>query len=104
MPSLLEAVLAEQHGLILLRTENLPPKPLLKDPEALRSGINLFSHPLLIEFSGRFAPTLNYLLALNRLPWHFYWDRFDLKVLHYPENRTILIVHTLSLNRALLRS
>ncbi|MHB1543796.1 MAG: hypothetical protein ACYCS1_03130 [Gammaproteobacteria bacterium] len=104
MPSLLEAVLAEQHGLVLIRAENLPPRPLLKDPRAVRSGINLFSHPLMIEFTGRYVSTLKYLLALNRLPWHFYWDQFDLKVLHYPQNRTILIVHTLSLNRALLRS
>lgn len=104
MPSLLEAVLAEQHGLVLIRAENLPPRALLKDPQAARDGIELFSHPLKIEFTGSFASTYNYLQALKRLPWHFYWDAFDLKVLHYPENRTTLIVHTLSLNRALLRS
>ncbi|EQD58883.1 MSHA biogenesis protein MshJ, partial [mine drainage metagenome] len=61
MPSLLEAVLAEQHGLVLLRAENLPPRALLQDPRAIRSGINLFSHPLKIEFTGSFASTFNYL-------------------------------------------
>ncbi len=104
MAALLEAVLNEQHGLTLVRAENLPPRPLRKNPRAAQSGIDLFSHPLKIEFTGSFIATLDYLLALNRLPWHFYWDRFDLKTLHYPQNRTILIVHTLSLNRALLRS
>jgi MSHA biogenesis protein MshJ len=104
MASLLEAVLAKQHGLVLIRAENLPPRPLLQEIRGARQGTNLFSHPLKLEFTGSYVSTLDYLLALNRLPWHFYWDRFDLTVLHYPQNRMTLVVHTLSLQRALFRS
>ena len=104
MSRLLEAILARQRGLVLIRTENLPPHALLNDPRAQANGVNLFSHPLELVFEGNFRETLDYLRALNRLPWHFYWDRFDLKATHYPENRATLVVHTLSLDRALLRS
>ncbi len=104
MSRLLEAILARQRGLVLIRAQNLPPRALLNDPGAQANGVNLFSHPLELVFKGDFRETLDYLHALNRLPWHFYWDRFDLKATHYPENRATLVVHTLSLDRALLRS
>ncbi len=104
MSRLLEAILARQRGLVLIRAENLPPRALLNDPRAQANGVNLFSHPLELVFAGNFRETLGYLRALNRLSWHFYWDRFNLKATHYPENRATLVVHTLSLDRALLRS
>ena len=51
---------------------------------------------LQIEFKGSYLSTLEYLQALNKLPWKFYWDSLELKVDKYPVSTIVITVHTLS--------
>lgn len=101
MAELLREVFAREHGLRFVRMQNTPPEPLLKDQSA---GANaaLYRHGLTLVFEGRYADVVDYLQALERLKWRFYWDGLDLKVERYPLNRVTLKVHTLSFGKEYL--
>ena len=58
----------------------------------------LHRHGFAIEFSGSYLATLNYLEALESLPWRFFWDSVSYEVLDYPKSIVRLKLHTLSLS------
>jgi len=117
MARVLEAVLARDRGLRLLRLENLGTRPLVEPaaeggdgqaegrqaaagpaPEDEAATVpRIFRHDLRMEFEGTFLDTLRYLQALERLPWRFYWDSVTLEVERHPRARVRIQVHTLSL-------
>lgn len=99
MAKVLEVVLTQNTDLKLQRVESLGAVPLaLKNvkegdkPESL----GIYRHGMQIEFKGTYLSTLEYLKALNKLPWNFYWDVLDLKVDKYPLSSIVITVHTLS--------
>lgn len=44
---------------------------------------------------GTYFPIMDYLQLLEKLPWQLYWDRFEYKVVNYPEARAIIDFYTL---------
>jgi len=50
-----------------------------------------------IEFRGSYQQVVNYLVSLEELPWHFFWQDVYLRTEDYPENVIRLRVKTLSL-------
>jgi MSHA biogenesis protein MshJ len=109
MAPLLEEVLNKQHGLKLISIHSEPPQPLLKndltnpDTKSGLPGVGLvYRHGLTIELKGSYSATLDYLRALEKLHWRFFWDKVELHTEHYPNNRITIVVHTISLHEVWL--
>lgn len=98
MTRVLEEVLAKNTRLRLVEVQSLPPEPLFADV----AGGNVYRHGVAITVEGRYLDTLDYLRALEALPWHFYWDSLELHTVDYPTNRITLVVYTLSMEEGLL--
>ena len=89
-------MLREQSRLNLVRIGNTTPKALSTgDTE---DAATFYRHGLEIEVEGSFAACLEYLDAIEALPWRLYWQLLDLEVIEYPRNRIRIEVSTLSLD------
>ena len=103
MARLLEQILVQQEQLTMLRLETLDVQPLLNrnpdEPDGMgEMQAGLHRHGFALEFSGGYLATLNYLQALERLPWRFFWDSVDYEVMEYPQSIVRLKLYTLSLS------
>ncbi len=97
MARVLEEVLKEQSRLSLVSIRN-------STPESLSAGSDedaptFYRHGLEIEMEGSYVACLEYLDAIEELPWRLYWQILDLEVIEYPQNRIRLEVSTLSLDQ-----
>lgn len=106
MARFLEQLLLQDEQLTMLRLQTLNARPLLlsdtqsdarSDTAADRQPA-LHRHGFEIEFSGGYMATLHYLQALEGLPWRFFWDSVDYRVIDYPQSVVRLKLHTLSLS------
>jgi MSHA biogenesis protein MshJ len=101
MAQVLESVLKEQSRLTLVRIRNTTPDSLVadEDPSAVTpSAVTFYRHGLEIEVEGSYAACLEYLNAIESLPWRLYWQVLELDVIDYPLNRIRIEVGTLSLD------
>lgn len=106
MARALEAVLVQQTNLRLLKIESVSAEPLFKpqqdqttqQQQDAETKVGIYKHGLQIEFLGSYLDTLEYLKALEALPWDFYWDGLKLKVEKYPKSKVTIKVHTISLD------
>lgn len=98
MGRLLEDLLNAQAGLKLLRLESLPPEPVRIDGEAggEATAVPVYRHGLVLEFAGDYRGTLEFLQAVEKLPWRVFWEALDYEVQQYPQARVRLILRTLS--------
>lgn len=103
MANVLQDVLATKASLKLISIKSLPAQPLLVEDkeeakETKKAGsAGVYKHGLEIRIEGGYLATLDYLRALEGLPWKLYWDRVDFKVVDYPKAKATIVVHTLSL-------
>lgn len=102
MARFLEQLLVQESQLTMLRLQTLDVKPLLAGgADTTSSPLQqpvLHRHGFAIEFSGSYLATLNYLEALESLPWRIFWDSVSYEVLDYPKSIVRLKLHTLSLS------
>ena len=96
MAQVLEGVLKEQSRLTLIRIRNTTPDSLVTNEEP--DAVTFYRHGLEIEVEGSYADCLEYLTAIESLPWRLYWQVLELDVIQYPRNRIRLEVGTLSLD------
>lgn len=96
MAQVLEGVLKEQSRLTLVRIRNTTPDSLSADEEP--DAVTFYRHGLEIEVEGSYAACLEYLSAIEALPWRLYWQILELDVIEYPRNRIRIEVGTLSLD------
>ena len=96
MAQVLEGVLKEQSRLTLVRIRNTTPESLSADEDP--DAVTFYRHGLEIEVEGSYAACVEYLDAIEALPWRLYWQVLELDVLEYPRNRIRLEVGTLSLD------
>lgn len=96
MAQVLEGVLKEQSRLTLVRIRNTTPDSLSADEEP--DAVTFYRHGLEIEVEGSYAACLEYLSAIEALPWRLYWQVLELDVIEYPLNRIRIEVGTLSLD------
>lgn len=101
MARVLEGLLDGHRDLELVRLESLGAVPLhAEGAETPESGgesrSRLFRHGLLIELEGTYLSALRYLQRAEDLPWRFFWDRLDYRVVEYPRARLQIELHTLS--------
>ena len=102
MAKVLEEMLSNSLDLKLLRVESLAARPLLESgadaPEgAGEAALGIFRHGMIIEFEGEFHQTLDYLRALEGLPWRLFWEHIDYSVEQHPKAHITIGVSTLSL-------
>jgi MSHA biogenesis protein MshJ len=103
MRLVLEELIRRQSSLTLVKATNLEVRPLFEEPatedaaQAAGDAPKLYRHTLVLTLRGRFLDCLEYLEAVERLPWHLYWARLDFAIDEYPLNTVVLELHTLSL-------
>lgn len=116
MADMLSDVLQKNQGLELLSINNLPAEPLFHKEQEESLAMNkksnsktmiskkidpglmgVFMHSLEMELQGRYLDVLDYLLALEELPWKIFWDQVKLEVVEYPKVKVHIKVHTFSL-------
>ena len=111
MIQVLNDVLDRQGRLELVSIRNLPvvslapPRPAdtgAETPElpTAETGVGLppFVHPIEIVIDGQYADILDYLAALETLPYKFRWSSLELVTTGYPRNRVRIVLSTLSLD------
>lgn len=96
MVQVIHDVLSRQSGLILVSLRTLPPYPLLGD-KATTGGPYVHSVELVVR--GRYLAVLDYLQALQGLPWHFYWQDIHLDARHPPMSLVRVKLGTVSVSR-----
>ena len=95
--SILEQVISHEEGLTL-NVVNTRLTPLTSiEADSIRSaefdGINRYELELQLE--GGYLETLNYLRALEALPWNFFWSNITFAITDYPKASVNLEIYTL---------
>jgi MSHA biogenesis protein MshJ len=119
MANVLRDMLTAENGLVLTKLESLGAQPLFppsedeinakqkrgavaQDPSVKKANAShrpeIYKHGMRVVFEGDFFKTLNYLQALEAMPWRLYWDNVEYQVIGYPKARVAITVHTLSLH------
>jgi MSHA biogenesis protein MshJ len=111
MVQVLNDVLDRQGRLELVSIRNLPvvslapPRP--ADPTAevpaeptVETGVGdaPYVHPIELVIDGQYADVVEYLEALEKLPYKFRWSSLELVTAGYPRNRVRIVLSTLSLD------
>ena len=104
MARLVEQILVKNRKLVLVKVESLAPAPLLEEGQAGAAATAaggkpdalIYKHGMRIVLKGRYLDILNYLKALERLPWKVFWGQVSLETEKYPVSRLTLLIYTLS--------
>ncbi len=104
MAEALRKVLSERGKLQLLALRNETAVPAFAPKTSLdgaaqnneSSRVVIYRHGLTLQFKGRYLDIVDYLQALENLPWRFFWEKLDYKVESYPDAIVTLKVYTLS--------
>lgn len=97
MAKLLEQVLGKHQGVRLVRIENLPKSLVVGDAASSgNKGPALYRHGLKLQIKGRYFDIVNYLKALETLPWRVYWGEVTLNAEKHPVSEATLVIYTLS--------
>ncbi|MCK9397213.1 MAG: type II secretion system protein M [Methylobacter sp.] len=96
----LSDILTKNNQLTLIKLDTLPVTTLLESKQPQR--LPVYKHGLAITFYGSYLDTLNYLKALESLPWHFIWESIDYRVIDYPAAETTIRAYTLSFKESWL--
>lgn len=84
----------KQHGkLKLVKLETLPVSGFGNSDQ---QPVWVYRHALAITLQGDYFSTLEYLKALEALPWRIHWDSIAYQVKDYPIAETRIQVYTLS--------
>jgi MSHA biogenesis protein MshJ len=104
MIEVLHDVLDRQGRLKLVSIRNLPVTGLIAPAETAEPAQPdvpaqpPYVHSIVIIIDGEYADIIDYLAALETLPWKFRWDSLDLLTKGYPRNRVRIELSTLSLD------
>ena len=97
----LEQVLTEEKDLKLLEvdafSEPLNSMELSQKDTDTDTASSIGRYGLQLHLEGSYLSTLRYLLALESLPWTFFWEGVDFEIIEYPNARVKLDIYTLGL-------
>lgn len=102
MVQVIHDVLSRQHGVTLVSLHNKPVTTLVArsaSAEAPAAGAGPYVHPVELVVEGRYLDVMEYLRALEALPWRFHWKVLELQTGEYPLNRVRIELSTLSMDR-----
>lgn len=119
MTNILVDVLQQQQGLELIAFRNQPARAMrtgISDTVANSSGTTgeqtadtterlsgqVYEHGLILEFTGDFFSTLEYLLYLERMTGSFFWDSISFQRENWPLARVTLQIHTISADQGFI--
>lgn len=117
MPELLRGLLQKNGQLKLVELKTLPVTGVLDtkstdtdgqvpaaepSDHAASNDSLMFRHGVEITIEGRYLDLLDYVAAVEQLPWHVLWSKAGLSTDNYPRDQLILTVYTLSLDKAWL--
>ena len=94
----LHDMLDRQGRLGLVSIRNLPVTGLIASADPAAPARPPYVHAIEIVIDGEYADILDYLSALEALPWKFRWTSLDLSTAGYPRNRVRIELSTLSLD------
>ncbi len=107
MAKLVEEMLKQNRTLELVKFESLTPTRLgneaeqqQDEPAVTKLDYVVYRHGTRIQFRGRYADIVDYLEALERLPWKMFWGEATLETEKFPLSRFTLVLYTLSLREA----
>lgn len=98
MIEVLHDMLDHQGRLSLVSIRNLPVTGLIAAADAKAAPQPPYVHSIEIVIDGEYTDILDYLAALEALPWRFRWTSLDLSTAGYPRNRVRIELSTLSLD------
>lgn len=98
MIEVLHDMLDRQGRLGLHSIRNLPVTGLIASADEGAPARPPYVHAIEIVIDGEYADILDYLAALEALPWKFRWTSLDLSTSGYPRNRVRIELSTLSLD------
>ena len=113
LPLALQQVLQKTSQLTLLEVNTLPVRELQLVAEgepvanagmkskADATSAGVYEHAVEIRVAGTYSQVVQFLMALEQLPWRFYWQSLDYKVVQYPNAEMTLRVYTLSAEEGL---
>jgi len=116
MVQVIHDVLAHQHGIALVSLQNKGVTPLIQpaiqagtvdatatDAEAQAIAASVgggpYVHTVELVIDGQYLDILDYLRALEALPWRFNWKVLELATRRYPLNRVTIQLTTLSMDK-----
>ena len=103
MAELVEQALKKNRGLEFIKVENLSSVPVAGDAQqAAPEESPIYKHGFRIEMKGNYRSIVNYLRALEKLPWKVFWGEVTLESETYPVSRVNVVIYTLSRNRGWL--
>lgn len=110
MPSLLEQVLSQSRGVVLLEMVSLPPTRMMAvdddtpaDTSANEPDENgLFQHGVRLTLQGSYFDIQKYLARTESLSWQFYWKVFNYQVKDFPLAEVEVELYTLSTSKAFI--
>ncbi len=118
MSEMLNDVLQNNTRLELIRINNLPAEPFLKDKDTSQQPVppetdslnkmdpgmaGVYKHSLEMELEGNYLDILAYLQSLETMQWKIFWDQVRMEVLEHPRIKVTIKVHTFSLKDGWLR-
>jgi MSHA biogenesis protein MshJ len=65
------------------------------DSDDNTAGLNLYRHGIKIKLSGHYFELRDYLTQLEKLPWKFFWQDFNFKLLEYPNSEVEIEMYSL---------
>jgi MSHA biogenesis protein MshJ len=117
MADLLKDLLARNRNLRLVSLRTLPVAVLDEGSVGTRQGTAaaakapaesaaprgaIYRHSVEVTIEGSYGDLLDYVSALEALPWKMYWGGAELSVQTYPTSRLTLTLYTLSLEKVWL--
>ena len=110
--SLLEDLLVQNPRLRLVSLKTLPATSVLEsksiEPGKKGGGVSVpvtslvYKHGVQLTLEGGYLDLLQYLVAMEKLPWRVVWGEADLRVDEYPKIVLTLTLYTLSLEKVWL--
>ncbi|HUR40515.1 MAG TPA: type II secretion system protein GspM [Verrucomicrobiae bacterium] len=113
MGQVLEQLLARTSSMRLQGLKTLPPEPVVapsaeiglapgappaaNGPASQAPATKIFKHGVELQLSGSYLEALQFLKAVEKLPWRFFWDQVEFTVEEHPQGRMKLTLYTLSL-------
>jgi MSHA biogenesis protein MshJ len=101
MTRVLQSLLSARPALRVLRLEGAPAVALVEPAAGTADAAGpveqpIYRHELRLEIEAGYAETVEFLRAVEALPWKFFWDELHYEVRAYPGARVELVVHTFS--------
>lgn len=100
MPEMLGNILTEKDNMKIQNLHNRPSENIVFENHF--SDVQLFKHGVSLEITTDYPSLVDYLNALDAMPWKLYWENLDFEVHNYPKGKLNIDIYTLSTTEEIL--